>query len=214
MGRLREVEARQPRGAPPGAVRRADRFARDAAAETAQVRDLAHRLGDPLKPGRQEHPRAYLREPRIVLARGDAGIPRPHPRAGGVEEAGAGARDRIGGNRYPAVPRSLRPQFGAARPGPGGGIEIKFHHRDGETSEKKKLFNAEDAEDTQRTRRRCTDPKRRESLQGSRKFLVASRPKFLLCDLRVPFATFALKLFFLSRCLIVSLVKFTSRSCR
>jgi alkanesulfonate monooxygenase SsuD/methylene tetrahydromethanopterin reductase-like flavin-dependent oxidoreductase (luciferase family) len=122
VGRVREVEARQPRGAPPGAVRRADRLARDAAPETAQIRDLADRLGDPLKPGRQEHPRAHLREPRIVRARGHAGIPRPYPRARGVEAKGAGARDRARGNRHPAVPRPLRPQFGAAQAGPGGGV--------------------------------------------------------------------------------------------
>src|SRR4029077_4406169 len=104
-------------GAPPGACRRGDRLARDAAPETAQVRDLADRLGDPPEPGRQEHPRAHLREPRIVRARGHAGIPRPYPRARGVEAKGAGARDRARGNRHPAVPRPLRPQFGAAQAG-------------------------------------------------------------------------------------------------
>ena len=88
VGRVREVEARQPRGARPRALRRPDRLARDDAAQAAAVRDLAYRPGHPVEPGRQEHARAHLREPRSVRPRGDARIPRPHPRAGGVEGQG------------------------------------------------------------------------------------------------------------------------------
>ena len=86
----------------------------DLARETAQVRDLAYRLGDPAEPGRQEHARAHLRKPRIVRPRGHARIPRPHPGAGGMEGEGAGARDRTGGDRHAALPRPLRPELGAA----------------------------------------------------------------------------------------------------
>jgi alkanesulfonate monooxygenase SsuD/methylene tetrahydromethanopterin reductase-like flavin-dependent oxidoreductase (luciferase family) len=87
VGRIRKVEARQPRRFAAGAVGRADRLARDDPAQTAAVRDLAYRPGDLSEPGRQEHPRAHLREPRTFRPRGHARIPRPRARTAGVETA-------------------------------------------------------------------------------------------------------------------------------
>ena len=118
----RKVEARQPRRFAAGAVGRADRLARDDPAQTAAVRDLAYRPGDLSEPGRQEHPRAHLREPRTVRPRGDARIPRPRARTAGVEAARPQPRDRIRGDRHRALPRPLRSQFGASHPRPSRGV--------------------------------------------------------------------------------------------
>src|SRR5579862_6448535 len=45
-----------------------------------------------------------------------------------MEGEGIGAGNRAGGNRHPAVPRPLRPQFGAIAPS-GGGVDTTLPRR-------------------------------------------------------------------------------------
>ena len=80
VGRVQQVEARQSGGAGGGAARRPDRIAGNHPQETAALSLVPYRSGDPAQPGRQEHPRAYLRVAGAVRQGSDAGIPE-RPRA-------------------------------------------------------------------------------------------------------------------------------------
>ncbi|MFC7542181.1 LLM class flavin-dependent oxidoreductase [Siccirubricoccus deserti] len=122
LGRIRGLEAGQPGSGGARPVRRADRLARDAQAQAAEVRKLEHRPDHPAEPGRQEQPCRHLRKPGAVCPRGDAGIPRARAGAPGVEARRAGRRDRAGGDRHRALPRPLRAECGAGRPAGGGGV--------------------------------------------------------------------------------------------
>jgi hypothetical protein len=120
VGRIQQVEAREPRGGGTRDFRRTDRLTGDAASQAAAVRDLEHRPGDSAEPGGQELARAHMRKPGTVRERGDAGVPRQGACAPGVEAQGADARDRTRGDRYHALSRAVRSEHGADTGAAGG----------------------------------------------------------------------------------------------
>ena len=68
VGRIQQVEAREPRGGGARDLGRTDRLTGDTAAQAAAVPHLQHRPGDPAQSGRQEFAPAYLRKPGAVRA--------------------------------------------------------------------------------------------------------------------------------------------------
>ena len=91
VGRVQQVEARQPGSAGGGAARRPDRLARDASARSCAKFETSH-IDQVilLNQAGKNTPRAHLRVARAVRQGGDAGVPGPTTRARGLEGRGAG----------------------------------------------------------------------------------------------------------------------------
>ena len=121
-------KAANPEAAAQGDLGRPDRVAGHNPPKAAAVPVVQHRSGDPAQPGRPQHARAHLRKPGVVRKGRHARVPCRRAGASGMEAQGPGPRNRAGGDRYPAVPRSVRAEFRAAGPG-GGGINRGFQIR-------------------------------------------------------------------------------------
>ena len=82
---------------------RADRLAGNHPHAAARARSGQRRSGHPAEPGRQEHARRHLQQPRTVRARSDARVPCARTATPAMESGGARGRNRARRHRHRTV---------------------------------------------------------------------------------------------------------------